>query len=101
MGMCIIGAREVENYQRNYHAQVVDIRDAEEYREYHIRGAIHVPVDEVKDFMKRADKNRIYIFYCEHGSFSFQVAKRYVREGFQICSLAGGLQSYRKWLSGE
>lgn len=95
MGLCIIGAKDVEMYKKRG-GLLVDIRSPQDYRNGHINGAVNVPVEQLENYMKTASKNQIYIFYCQHGSQSFQEGKKYVRTGYQICTLAGGFRAYRQ-----
>lgn len=94
MGLCIIGAKDVLYYMKYKDAVLIDLRNEDEYESGHITGAINVPMYKLPSFMRRADKNQIHIFYCQHGSMSFQEGKRYIRAGYQICSLAGGMDGY-------
>lgn len=94
MGLCIIGAKDIEEYQKRKDARLLDLRDPTEYRRFHIPGACNVPVEKLEAYMKDASKTQLYIFYCQHGSLSFQEGKRYVRAGYKICTLAGGMLAY-------
>lgn len=96
MGLCIIGARDVEDYRHRTRAILIDLRDQAEYKRFHINGAINVPAERLEQYMKGASKNQNFIFCCQHGSLSLQEGKKYVREGYQICSLAGGVLAYRQ-----
>lgn len=96
MGLCIIGARDVKEYQNRKRAILIDLRDREEYQRFHINGAVSVPVERLEGYMKGVSKNQNVIFCCQHGSLSLQEGKKYVREGYQICSLAGGVSAYRQ-----
>lgn len=96
MGLCIIGARDIRDYQNRRGAVVIDLRNPEEFVQFHIRGAVNVPVEKLEQYMKSAPRNRIFIFCCQHGNQSIQEGKRYVREGYQIYSLAGGMYAYRQ-----
>ena len=100
MGLCIVGAIVIANYKKRYGARLIDLRSSEEYRRGHIEGAVHVPVDRLRQYMRSVPSNQMLIFYCQHGSQSFQEGKRYVREGYRICTLAGGYQAYRQ-MNGE
>lgn len=97
MGLCIIGAKDIQMYMRQKNAVLIDLREPQEYDSGYIPGAVNVPVRRLPEFMKRTDRSRIHIFYCQHGSQSFQEGNRYTRAGFQICSLAGGMDGYRQW----
>lgn len=97
MGLCIIGAKDIRVYMKQKDAVLVDLREPEEYGRGHIPGAVNIPAGKLQMYMRRTDRNRIYIFYCQHGSLSFQEGKKYVRAGFRICSLAGGMDGYQEW----
>lgn len=96
MGLCIIGSKDLKTYQNKNRAFLIDLRDQGEYRRFHINGAINVPAERLEKYMQHVSKNQKCIFYCQHGSLSLQEGKRYVREGYQICSLAGGVSAYRQ-----
>lgn len=84
MGLCLISAKEIETYRRRWNAYLIDLRDPEDYRQWHIPGARNVPVEELKAFMEHASKERLLIFYCQHGNASVQEGCRYVKRGFRI-----------------
>lgn len=93
MGLCIIGAADVESYQKKG-GILVDIRPLQDYRRGHIAGAVSVPAEQLEEYMRGASKSRLFIFYCQHGSRSFQEGKKYVKAGYRICTLAGGFRAY-------
>ena len=95
MGLCLISAKEIETYRRRWNAYLIDLRDPEDYRQWHIPGARNVPVEELEAFMEHASKERLLIFYCQHGNESVQEGCRYVKRGFRICSVAGGMDAYQ------
>ncbi len=97
MALCIIGAKDISVYMKQKDAVLADLREPSEYENGHIPGAVNIPAERLEAFMRRTDRSRIHIFYCQHGSMSFQEGKKYARAGFKICSLAGGLDGYREW----
>lgn len=96
MGLCIIGARDIEDYQKYKNAVLLDLRSPEEFRYFHIPGAVNVPQERLEQYMKEVSQRQIVIFYCQHGSLSFREGKHYAREGYQICTLTGGVVAYRR-----
>ena len=96
MGLCLISAKEIGEYRRRWHALVIDLRDYDDYRQWHIPGAQNVPVEELESFMKEIPYSRMVIFYCEYGNTSIQEGCRYVKRGYRICSVAGGIDAYRR-----
>jgi len=97
MELCMIGAEDVRRYVRQYDAVLVDLRSEEDYRIYHIWGAIHIPPDQLQRFMHRTDKQRMHIFYCRHGNLSIREVTKYLRQGYRVCSLAGGMDAYLRY----
>ena len=48
MGLCLISAKEIETYRRRWNAYLIDLRDPEDYSQWHIPGARNVPVEELE-----------------------------------------------------
>lgn len=48
---------------------IVDVRTKEEYEEKHIKDAINIPYDKIKED-KRLDKNKTIFVYCRSGARS-------------------------------
>ncbi len=94
MDLCMIGAGDVRRYVRQYDAILVDLRSAEDYRNFHITGAVNVPADNLQRFMRQTDRQRMHVFYCQHGSLSVREGRKYLRQGYRVCSLAGGMDAY-------
>ncbi len=96
MGLCLISAKEIGKYRRRWNALVIDLREHTDYRQWHIPGAQNVPVEELETFMREIPHSRMVIFYCEYGNTSIQEGCRYVKRGYRICSVAGGIDAYRR-----
>lgn len=96
MGLCLISTKEISEYRRRWNAMVIDLRDPKDYRQWHIPGARNVPVEELEAFMEQVSKSRLVIFYCQYGNTSIQEGCRYVKRGYRICSVAGGIDAYRR-----
>ena len=84
MGLCLISSKEISEYRRRWNAMLVDLRNPKAYRQWHIPEAQNVPLEELELFMEQVPKSRLVIFYC-----------RYVKRGYRICSVAGGIDAYR------
>ena len=96
MGLCLISTKEISEYRRRWNAMVIDLRDPKDYRQWHIPGARNVPAEELETFMAQIPKNRLVIFYCQYGNTRIQEGCRYVKRGYRICSVAGGIDVYRR-----
>ena len=95
MGLCLISSKEISEYRRRWNAMLVDLRNPKAYRQWHIPEAQNVPLEELELFMEQVPKSRLVIFYCQYCNTSIQEGCRYVKRGYRICSVAGGIDAYR------
>jgi rhodanese-related sulfurtransferase len=75
--------------------QVIDVREAVEFRSGHIAGTAHIPmalvplrVDELRG------NGRLYVV-CESGNRSWQVASYLDRLGIEAVNVNGGMHAWR------
>jgi rhodanese-related sulfurtransferase/glyoxylase-like metal-dependent hydrolase (beta-lactamase superfamily II) len=74
---------------------VVDIRPAWQFEEYHLPGAAHVPVDQVMNNPAFLVDKRPLVLVCRDGSISASVAGALVQKGSRpIRFLLGGMARY-------
>lgn len=73
-------------------ALLIDVREAEEWADGHLGGAIHLPLSRLLSEAPRLPERKTYITYCAHG-FRSQTAARLLEEaGYSpVFSLAGGI----------
>lgn len=79
---------------------LVDIRSTEEYRYEHIKGALHIPSDDVSsvDFTKIAP-GKIPVFYCQSGRRTKGCEGAFKRLPLEhVYSLEGGITAWKKCL---
>jgi len=77
---------------------VVDIRDPESFEEDHIKGAISLNRDNIKDFIEKTDKTVTVLCYCYRGISSQEAARILLRNGFQeVYNLQGGFEAWRSY----
>lgn len=89
-----ISAKMLDYYVGRSDAIIIDLRDKEEYRCGHVRGAVNIPYeefDETEDFPRR----KTLVLYCDRGGASMMAAKQLARRGYQTRSVIGGFQAYR------
>jgi len=76
-------------------AQVVDVRTSGEFALGHIRGAINVPVDQLRATAASWDRNASYVVYCASGARSAQAQQIMQSMGFKnVADLTGGVASW-------
>ncbi len=96
MAFYTIHPREIEAVIRDTHAIVIDVREPDEYREYHYRNAVSCPYEEMDCWMHRLPRNRALILYCDYGSTSLLAARSLGREGMTVYTVIGGIHAMRE-----
>ena len=74
---------------------LLDVRDADEFMQGHLSGAINIPLEELGGRTGEIKRNSLIIVYCTHGSRSLMAARMLSDLGFEAMAAAGGLSSYR------
>lgn len=86
----------VEEWKTTSGSVLLDVRTQEEYREYHIDGAVNIPlqnIDSAESLIK--DKTqRIYV-HCLSGVRSASASRFLKKAGFSDVVDIGGINSYR------
>jgi rhodanese-related sulfurtransferase len=59
-----VGLNELLQRARRDDVVILDTRPTQEYRAGHIPGALSVPVDELKERLRKLPKNKDYVAYC-------------------------------------
>jgi len=77
-------------------AVVIDIRDPSKYLKWHYPGAINIPFYEIVEKLPQLDRNKKYVFYCEEGSLSLDLAYEARNLGIKAYSIRGGAEKLRK-----
>jgi len=78
--------------------QVIDMREPEQYEQYHITTSINIPLNIIKNKTDFIRPKRLVIVYCSFGAKSEYMAD-YLRETLNtrnICFLEGGLYEWYK-----
>ena len=66
-------------------AVLIDVRSNQEYKEYHIDGAICMPHYEIQNKIEQViqDKNTLIILYCQSGIRSKKAMEILLKKGYQ------------------
>ncbi|HQQ62767.1 MAG TPA: rhodanese-like domain-containing protein [Pseudomonadales bacterium] len=75
-------------------AVVLDLRDAKEFREGHIVGALNIPFAKVAERMGELDKNRPLVLVDKIGQHSAAIGRQLKQAGFQVTRLQGGMSEW-------
>lgn len=84
----------VEEYKTLPHAMLVDVREPDEYRSGHIKGAVNAPLSALDSFSGKWDKDTKLYVYCLSGARSGRAVKFLESSGFKDVRNIGGINSY-------
>ena len=78
---------------------VIDVREAKEYNEGHLKHAINIPLSEVEKNLDKISswKEKSVILYCNSGKKSGEAAKTLVKNGFKDVTNADGVKTYKDY----
>ncbi|RFA96015.1 tRNA uracil 4-sulfurtransferase ThiI [Pyrobaculum aerophilum] len=68
-------------------AVIVDLRDEESYKKWHLPGAVRADVDGVLALVDKLGRDKTYVFYCYSGGLSLDVAESLRKLGIKAYSL--------------
>lgn len=79
-------------------AVLLDVRPSQEFESGHLRGAINIPIDELRDRLGELPQDRQIITYCrgEYCLFADEAAQLLRTNGFDVARLEGG---WPEWYS--
>lgn len=93
-----IHPKDIQNICFQKKAWVVDIREPEEYRKFHYRGAVNIPFHDADNWSCHFSKCRPLILYCEYGSTSLFAARKMGKEGYEVYTVIGGAKAMKEQL---
>ena len=78
---------------------VIDVRDAKEYKEGHVKHAINIPHTDIEKEAERisAWKEKPVVVYCNTGKKSKEAAEKLTKVGFKDVSDAKGVKEYKDY----
>jgi len=81
-----------EGYRK---AQLIDVREPQEFEKGHILGARNIPVTQMKQRLVELRKDKPVYLYCQSGSRSARAAQLLRKKGYNdLNTLKGG---FKKW----
>ncbi len=85
-----------EQFREGYRkAQLIDVREPNEFEAGHILGARNIPLSQLKMRMKELRQDKPVYLYCQNGTRSARAAQMLYRKGYKDLShLQGG---FKKW----
>lgn len=85
-----------DQFRQGYRkAQLIDVREPQEFKKGHILGARNIPVTQMKQRLVEIRKDKPVYLYCQSGSRSARAAQLLNKKGYQdLNQLQGG---FKKW----
>ncbi|WP_217586688.1 rhodanese-like domain-containing protein [Lentibacillus saliphilus] len=85
-----------EQFKEGYRkAQLIDVREPQEFERGHILGARNIPLTQMKQRLVELRKDKPVYLYCQSGSRSARAAELLRKKGYtNINHLKGG---FKKW----
>ncbi len=74
---------------------VLDVRTQEEYQLASIRGAVHIPLSELRQRLDELSKDKRWVVYCRVGQRGYVAERILAQNGFQAANLTGGMAVYQ------
>ncbi len=82
-------------------AVVIDCREPELYRIWHVPGAVNIPVAELLETYRRLDRTKRYVLYCTFGTQTPLLAELMQQAGFEAYAFRGGIRQVERAVGRE
>ncbi|WP_010631442.1 FAD-dependent oxidoreductase [Sporolactobacillus vineae] len=76
-------------------AMLIDVRTAQEYGNGTIRGAVNIPLDDLRERLREIPKNRDLIVTCQVGLRGYLASRILAQKGYRVKNLDGGYKLYK------
>jgi NADPH-dependent 2,4-dienoyl-CoA reductase/sulfur reductase-like enzyme len=79
---------------------LVDVREPKEFARESIPGAIHIPLEELRERAHELPRDQPIHVYCKVGQRGYYATRLLMQRGFDVRNLSGGIETYRTLGSG-
>ena len=76
-------------------AQIVDVREADEFADGHATGAVNLPMSEIVGRLDEIDRDRDLYVICLSGGRSARVCEYLEHRGIDAVNIEGGTSAWR------
>lgn len=94
--MEMISVKEAKLYEGRPYTIILDLREPESFKKFHIKNAINYPYEKIEKGKYCFPREYIFILYCERGGSSLAAARTLEKKGLRVKSVVGGIQEYKK-----
>ena len=74
---------------------LLDVREHAEYELGTIKGAVNIPLDELRSRLNELPKDKTIYVFCQIGLRGYLAARILMQKGFDARNLSGGLKTYK------
>lgn len=94
----VITAQEASSLSAEKKAIILDVREDEEWNTGHIKGAIHIPLNQINNRLSelKSYKDSTIITQCRSGKRSMKALELLKTAGFNVKSMDGGIQAWEQ-----
>ena len=85
---------DVGNVLQNENAVLLDVRSLPEYQAGHIDGAVHIPLDQLRERIAELPADKTVYVHCQSGLRSYIACRIFSQRGFDCYNLSGGYGFY-------
>lgn len=86
---------DMDSYDKN-ECIFLDVREKAELRMSGlIEGALHIPLNKLRDRIYELDKNKTYLVYCASGHRSYFAHRMLLNNGFKTANFSGGFKQFK------
>jgi rhodanese-related sulfurtransferase len=76
---------------------LLDVRTVAEYKKGAVPGAIHIPLNELRDRLDELPRNRPLATFCGQGYRSYIASRILTQNGFTVSNISGGYLMYKNF----
>lgn len=91
-----ISITELSDLIKSGQAEIIDVREPDEYKLIRIKGAKLIPGSELAARQEEIDWQKPVVFYCRSGVRSRLAANFFARQGREAFNLSGGIKACYK-----
>lgn len=97
--MNISTAEFVEKIKRGDAMNIIDVREQFEVEQGMLKGALHIPMNDIPEQMETLDADTEYYIVCAHAVRSANVTQYLLGHGYKAINVEGGMAVIEPMLS--
>lgn len=84
-----------EDFENVVDSVLIDVRSEKEFNQWHIEGAVNIPLSSIRDCLDTLPRDKSILLYCRVGFRSYLAHRILVQSGFDdVKTLAGGSKTF-------